>query len=919
MKTKWWWMPMLPLLVSMTVPAAEIKKSPNDTRSYQSLVLPNHLQVLLISDPDTDKSAAAMDVNAGSADEPRQWPGLAHFLEHMLFLGTSKYPKADAYQDFINQHGGSQNAYTAFDHTNFFFDIDPDQLAPALDRFSQFFIAPLFSEDYVSREAHAVDSEYKAKIREDGRRLYETMRETYNPDHPMSRFSVGNLQTLQDHGELKIRDALINFYQHSYSASRMRLVVLGKEPLPQLASWVTQYFASIADHPTTISRQMPPLFTSSQLPAELQLTPIREVRTLSLTFPLPPLRQYEDNKPVQYLASLLGDEGKGSILALLKSLGWASSLGAGVGYNGPDASTMQISLSLTAAGQVHINDIVSLVFAYLRKIEEGGIDEWRFREMAKLADIDFRFQEKVPPINWVSGLANALQDHTAEQVLYSSYDYHNYDAQVIRQFLDYLTPDHLLVTLMAPGLSTDKTSRWYDVPYRYTQLKQEQWQVSHPEWLQQLALPAANPFIAEQLHVLKSNDSAKPELLQQQPGFSFWYQQDTSFGTPKADFFVNLRSAKTNDTARDTALSELYTRMVEEQLNTLTYPAFVAGLEFELYRHIRGISFKITGYNDKQSVLLDELQHALLQPQWNQVRFDQIKEDYLDELRNRKESMPYKVSMGRLSERLMPSFHTSAELISALQGISLNDLQQFVPAWRQQIQVVVLAHGNLDQQQARSMAEKVKHAWLDKAQPADVPRATIDALPAGYQESISEQGPHKDTAITWYWQADQDDLKHRAAFALLSQIISTPFYADLRTRQQLGYIVFATPMPIMDWPGIGLVLQSPSADAATLTTRVDQFMQDFRTQLQHLSNDQLQTFKQGLMSDLSKPDQTLYERSNYYWREIDRGAYDFDSRNELLKAIGTIDKATLLTIYDHMLSPQQRRALIVTASPEPQK
>ena len=70
-----------------------------DTRSYRALRLANGIRAVLVSDPRTDKSAAALAVERGSFDEPADIPGLAHFLEHMLFLGTEKYPAADEYQD----------------------------------------------------------------------------------------------------------------------------------------------------------------------------------------------------------------------------------------------------------------------------------------------------------------------------------------------------------------------------------------------------------------------------------------------------------------------------------------------------------------------------------------------------------------------------------------------------------------------------------------------------------------------------------------------------------------------------------------------------------------------------------------------------------------------------------------------------
>ena len=118
----------------------QIRKSPNDPREYAFLTLPNKMRVVLISDLESDKAAAALAVYRGSYHEPDEHPGLAHFLEHMLFIGTEKYPETDAFQTYITANGGGSNAYTASDHTNYFFEIAPGAFAEGLDRFAQFFV-----------------------------------------------------------------------------------------------------------------------------------------------------------------------------------------------------------------------------------------------------------------------------------------------------------------------------------------------------------------------------------------------------------------------------------------------------------------------------------------------------------------------------------------------------------------------------------------------------------------------------------------------------------------------------------------------------------------------------------------------------------------------------------------------------------
>ena len=222
-----------------------IIKSPADDREYRALILENGLKVMLVTDPRADRAAAALDVHVGSGYDPADREGLAHYLEHMLFLGTKKYPESGEYQQYITEHGGSNNAYTVINHTNYFFSITPDYLEGGLDRFAQFFIAPLFNEAYVTRERAIVDSEYQARKEDEGRRLWTARREIYNPHHPSTQFSVGSLQTLADRENDPVREDLVNFYERYYHASRMALLVIGNQSLDQLQAWVEDSFSTI--------------------------------------------------------------------------------------------------------------------------------------------------------------------------------------------------------------------------------------------------------------------------------------------------------------------------------------------------------------------------------------------------------------------------------------------------------------------------------------------------------------------------------------------------------------------------------------------------------------------------------------------------------------------------------------------------
>lgn len=143
----------------------KIIQSANDKREYRYLTLKsNSLKCILVSDPETEKSAACVNVQVGSLADPKDAQGLAHFLEHMLFMGTEKYPEENAYSAYLSSHGGDSNAYTSDENTVYYFDVQNEYFEGALDLFSTFFTCPLFDANGVSREINAVDSEHAKNI-----------------------------------------------------------------------------------------------------------------------------------------------------------------------------------------------------------------------------------------------------------------------------------------------------------------------------------------------------------------------------------------------------------------------------------------------------------------------------------------------------------------------------------------------------------------------------------------------------------------------------------------------------------------------------------------------------------------------------------------------------------------------------------
>ncbi|GGO82751.1 peptidase M16 [Marinobacterium nitratireducens] len=876
------------LLASLAQAAADIRISPNDDRIYDSFTLGNGLEVMVISDADTDKAAASLDVDVGSNADPAERQGLAHFLEHMLFLGTEKYPEAGAYQAFIRANGGSHNAYTSYDNTNYFFDVSADQLEPTLDRFAQFFIAPLFDEKYVDRERHAVHSEYQSGLRDDGRRIWSVYKRLINPEHSFSQFNVGSLDTLANDDDGALRRDLIDFYRRYYSANLMRLVVLGKEPVSELRAMVEKRFDAVPNFDAKPYRNKVPLYREGTLPAQLDIRTLDDTHNVTLSFPLPPARDYWAEKPLYYLSSLIGYEGHGSLLSALKSRGWANGLSASSGMDLPDSSSLIVSMDLTEAGMTHYQEVVALFFSYIRLLRQDGIDAGLYDEERRLAETRFRFAEPGDPSHYVRRLSRALQEYPVEHAVDANFHFSAFDGDLIRRFLEPVRPDNMLLSRQARNLDTDQLDPWYQAGYRLmplTDAKLAQWR-RNPDGEDFLAVRNPNPFIADDLALkpLQPPYSDRPRQILAERGAELWFQQDSDFRVPRADFFFSLQSSQANADATSSVLTALYTRMVNDALNETLYDAGLAGLSANLYPHLRGVSVRLSGFSERQPVLLDALLEAMARPTLDPARFELLKRQLAQELANERNDKPYNQTTGELYDLLLPQY-SSTQRLAALEPLDLAQLRAFIPRLLAKTSLRALAHGNLLPEDAIAMTRQVNERLRADAQVAVPPEIPVVQLKAG--EALVQTLPidHADSAVTLYFQGADTRLKTRAAYGILGEMLASPFYNELRTEQQLGYIVFASPLPLRHVPGLAFVVQSPVADPVTLEQKIDAFLADMQSDVDSLVDGQLDAYRTSALSRLLEKESTLNQRSRRYWQELDNQELDFDSREQLAAAL----------------------------------
>lgn len=859
--------------------------SPNDKREFRYLQLDNQLPVLLVSDPLADKAAAALDVAVGSGDDPQNRMGLAHYLEHMLFLGTDKYPNPDDYQQFISNHGGSHNAYTSFDHTNYFFDIAADQLEGALDRFAQFFIAPRFDPRYVEREINAVHSEYSSKMLDDFRRGYDVFKSLLNPQHPMSQFSVGSLQSLAADGDyLALRDALITFYQQHYSANKMRLVVYGAEPLDTLQGWVETKFNAIPNFQRAIKRIDQPLFEAGVLPLQVGVIPHRELRQLSLAFPIPDVSKEYQTKPTSYMGHVLGHEGEGSLLSYLKQRGWVDALSAGqsVSYNG--GAMFAINMDLTPNGEAHVDDIVSGVFAAVAMLAERGIQRALFLEQATVFEQAFANREPQSPMGEVSQWASDMHEFSPQDILRGHYLLEDFDPARIAELVSYLRPDNMLLTLTSPAVVATQESPHFAAPFRIDPIQNDtlaRWQTVGP--IADIQPPTANPFIGE--HQLVTVDPAythKPVLLVDEPSLQLWFVQDDQFNVPKGQVIVRLSTPGMEQLSpRDIVLTSLFAKVISDRLNEFAYPAEMAGVSFNIFGGNKGLDIRLGGFSSGHAVLMDEVLASLASHSVDGDRFVRLAQDLQEDLQRALVDKPFRQLMRQAQQLLLSPNNDIEANLKALAGISAQDLSDYMAYFSQHWQVEAMLAGNYSYDDAQLLARKLRGLIPDSAGVFIPPRVSVSKVLCPQACVGLQSVEENDSAVLVYLQGADARDEARVDVAILANMMQSPFFQSLRTEQQLGYVVGAYPYALHGYPGIALLVQSPTASTADILKAIDDFNSAFIARETTQICAEFSLSAAAVATQLSEKPKNFAEQVGDFWQDLQFGELAFDSKQRL--------------------------------------
>uniref|UniRef100_A0A8C3APC3 Nardilysin convertase n=1 Tax=Cyclopterus lumpus TaxID=8103 RepID=A0A8C3APC3_CYCLU len=841
------------------------------------------------------QSAAALCVGVGSFSDPSDLPGLAHFLEHMVFMGSEKYPSENGFDAFLKKHGGSDNASTDCERTVFQFDVQRKSFKEALDRWAQFFICPLMIRDAIDREVEAVDSEYQLAKPSDSHRKEMLFGGLAKPGHPMGKFCWGNAQTLKHEPKKKkinVYKRLRAFWKKHYSAHYMTLAVQSKGQ----EAGVFFFFRYASKNRDRAKPDFSDLLDPFDTPAFNRLyrvVPVRKVHALNITWALPPQEKHYRVKPLHYISWLIGHEGTGSILSVLRKKCWALALFGGNSETGFDQNTtysiFSISITLTDVGFQNFYEVKRISF-WLRNISILFVGAFRvYEEIQKIEANEFHYQEQIDPLEYVEDLCENMQLFPKEDLLTGDQLMFEFDPEVISGALSLLTPERANLMLLSPEHEGQCPLRekWFGTQYSVEDVQQqwmEQW-TGNLQLNDDLSLPAENKFIATDFSLKPSDcpDTEFPLRIADSDTGCLWYKKDNTFKIPKAYIRFHLISPLIQKSAKNVVLFDLMVNILGHNLAGPAYEAEVAQLEYKLGAGEHGLVIKVKGFNHKLPLMfhliIDHLADFSASPDVFSMFTEQLKKTYFNIL-IRPEKLGKDVRLLILEHSRWSMVEKYAALTA---GLTSAELMDFSRGFRAELYAEGLVQGNVSgesQQFLHYVTEKLQFSKL----PVEVPvmfRVVELPLKRHILKVKSLNKGDANSEVTVYYQSGPKLLREHTLMELLVMHMEEPCFDFLRTKETLGYHVYPTCRNTSGVLGFSVTVETQATKFNTefVELKIEEFLASFGETLDSLSEEAFSTQVTALVKLKECEDTHLGEEVDRNWAEVVTQQFVFDRLN----------------------------------------
>jgi len=323
-------------------------------------VLDNGLRLLTESIPHVRSVSLGVWLTRGSRHEGDQWPGISHFVEHMLFKGTTTRTAEEIAQT-VDSVGGQMDASTGKENANYAIKVLDDHLPLAVDVLSDVVLHPRFAPDDIEREKGVVGEEIKMVEDMPDDLVHELFLERFWPGHPLGRAILGTPESVNGLRS----DVLHDYFSGVYTADNLIIAAAGNIEHGRLRDLIDRAFGGVRTNgPGPVERP----------PVEHGLVYVR-TKDLEQSHVCMGVGAYRQNHDARYAALVFNTLLGGSMSSRLfqnvrEKRGLAYSVGSGLSAF-RDAGLLSI---YAGCSNQRVDDVVRVIMEELRAVVAAPVD-----------------------------------------------------------------------------------------------------------------------------------------------------------------------------------------------------------------------------------------------------------------------------------------------------------------------------------------------------------------------------------------------------------------------------------------------------------------------------------------------------------------------------------------------------------------
>ncbi|GMH83013.1 hypothetical protein TrST_g610 [Triparma strigata] len=950
--------PSLPTTAVNPVLLDLVSVPPSLRNSIAAYSLPG-CTVTCISLPSTRSQSVSLSVPTGSTSQPLTLRGLPHFCEHMLFLGTKKYP--NSLESYLSQITGSSNAYTEPEFTTYYMSSVPD--FNAVDRLLHFLIDPTFTLDSVSKEVNAVSSEHTKNLQSDVFRISELQKLRLNPNHPASNFFTGNTTTLLYNGQEYLRDNLEAWYGETYISpdrSKSSVVYISPLPLKQMSKDVLEALKTlppISSPPSScnfpsdrVSPFQDPVIGQSKI---LKISPVTDVSQLSLSFPIPygdasVKERYTVEKPLDYVSFVLGHEGAGSLAKKLKDMNWVTNLAVGTSDEISDYCSLDVNVDLTAEGMKNYKKIIPIIFSYVNMMKSRPIPDHCINESVIMGDLGWYYFTVTSPENYATSLSNSMLKYCFKPELGLVGDMrmgvrsgeglgeglrdglgfagNENVRELVKDAMQYVSVDNVRVDLLTKDVEKESSGAWqYEEIYGTKYTTEDITSAMKKEWrdakIDGVNYPEVNGFIPSKASLKFVNEGAderkvglSPEKVDAGDGGAIWYKPDLKFKKPKSLTALLIRNKNLHRTSKGVALSNIYENAIQRKFNEFLYDANLAGKSFTVLLSSKGLSITVGGWDGE---LLKFWESCLVKLKDFKITEEEFKSSRDEILKNSKQfdyAQPYSLASyytGLIFDKVEDRKDVYS-VRSEIGKVGFDDFRKFGEGiWEGE--PVMLTQGNFDydlrDEPGRKYYDVFNRVFSERGGGGEkYVQPVVNVIKDEVRIKVKNPNPQNFNAATnLVMQAKNVDTRSNLMMEIACAVLGERFYEELRTVKQLGYVVNLGCKALGDGRGVVFTVMSGEYGSPALEKAIEEFLNSSGDILSKVGDAEFKRVVQGLGERKSESDKRLGQEFMRNWAEIVSQKLTFDRRENEVKILPSIKKDEVVNVWKEMVESGEGR------------